>query len=321
MLPALGISIILSEGVEMEAIRRLDELRKKLVLHFDPLSLFRQYLSTIPLLHVPQADRALCEGVNKPDQHVVAAARQNDAWILTGDAPLIFQAQKLNVPARFPWDLLMDAAVQHGHKEDIGQIIRVVPPSRQTGLIFARVLPGAWWRGRDIGQFTVCEIKNVGRIYYDTHRSAWVFALATGDEVNVDWPMDQEGQQVVCGTYRLFGPSSGGQVRLRASGEGRTNKASSVKTKHRLTGTNCGPMSFGHSLHGQHYWNGHLRSIVVGPQGLGNENWKALTSIPEAAPNPYDSNALERTLRLLEGLLQSQPAMITAISEQQLRSG
>lgn len=192
-LNSLGTSIILSDGVEREADKRLQQLRRKLVLSFDPRELFTRYLATIPLVRVPPADPSLGCGVNHSDQHVVAAARQFDAWILTGDAPLIMEAQKLKQPARFPWDVVMEAAKQQGRYEETENIIRVVRPSRKSGMIFARVLPGSWRVLKNVGNFTVCDIQNVGWIYYDTQQADWVFDLVTGDSVRVGWPMAVEG--------------------------------------------------------------------------------------------------------------------------------
>lgn len=320
-LASLGTSIILSDGVESEAVTRLQQLKRRLALNFDPVDIFQRYLATIPLLRVPPADPSLGCGVNRSDQHVVAAARQYGTWILTGDVPLVVEAQKVGVPGRLPWDVYLELARKQGRYEDIGNVIRVRSPSQQTGLIFARVLPGSWRNLRNVGQFTVCEIQNAGRIYYDTHQADWVFDLVTGDSVRVPWSMAGDGWLMVCGTYRLSGLDSGSLIRLRASGEGQDNRAIGVKTAHRLTAANSGTISFGHAANGEHNWNGHIRSIVVGPQGLSNETWKALTCIPESAPNPFDSNALEPVLRILDRHCRGLDPTITAISEHHLQDG
>ncbi len=131
-LNSLGTLIILSDGVEREATGRLEHLRYQIGLSFDPVALFTRYLETIPLERVPPADPSLGCGVNRSDQHVVAAARQFDTWIMTGDAPLIMEAQKLGLKARFPWDVIMEAVspvstygtdLRLGIKEDWGFVV------------------------------------------------------------------------------------------------------------------------------------------------------------------------------------------------------
>lgn len=119
-LTSLGTTIILSDSVESEAVTKLQQLKGRLDLHFDPVEIFKNYLATIPLLRVPPADPSLGRGVNRSDQHVVAAARQHGTWILTGDVPLIIEAQKAGVFGRLPWDVCLELAEQQRRYEDIG---------------------------------------------------------------------------------------------------------------------------------------------------------------------------------------------------------
>lgn len=320
-LQRLGLSLLLSEGVANEGADKLEFFAKQLELDFAPIDYWIRYLNSIALERIPSVDPVLGFGVNKSDQHVAAVARQHHAWILTGDAPLVMEAQKLGLSARFPWDVLMECALQEGRYEDIGNFIRVVPPGDRCGLIFARVLPGAWSGLKDVGRFTVCDIENVGRIYYDTQSSEWKFDLQTRNSVSLKWILASDRPTIVCGTYSFNETSSGGVLRLRASDGAQRNQANKEKIERPLTGNAPGSMSFGHTVGREDYWNGYLRSIVIGPQGVSDKTWKALTSIPEAAPNPYDADGLRRSLRLLNRLIQADEGQIAALSEHQLLTG
>jgi predicted nucleic acid-binding protein len=83
LLGRLGISLILDDMTEREAESILDRLKKKLALSFEPKALLAEYLSLVQVIRVPPGSPMLATGINRADRHVVAAAREHSAWILT----------------------------------------------------------------------------------------------------------------------------------------------------------------------------------------------------------------------------------------------
>ena len=55
-----------------------------------------------------------------------------------------------------------------------------------------------------------------------------------------------------------------------------------------------GNIKIGSSAENQDYWNGVISALVVSPQGMGGNTWKAIVSVPDASPNPFDSDALSK---------------------------
>lgn len=242
----------------------------------------------------------LGKGVNRADQHVAAAAQHYESWILTGDAPLIVETEKIGLHARFPWDVILEAAAQQGTLDDLRNCIRFVPPAREQGTIFGRLIPGGWAGMTGVGQFTVCDIENIGRIFYDSDLESWIFRIVTGVEARVRYPVTGDTPIAVCGTYSLPGAGQLGKVTIRVGSFPSTSYTSSSKTLTSLKGHETGTIAICHTINNKHHWNGRLRTLVIGPQKVNQETWKALIATREGAPNPYDSNALRHTLRLIQ---------------------
>jgi hypothetical protein len=61
---------------------------------------------------------------------------------------------------------------------------------------------------------------------------------------------------------------------------------------------------------------------MYGRAGTLAETWRALLAVPEGAPNPFDANALERTLRLADqAVRRGRTGFATGIPESVLRTG
>jgi predicted nucleic acid-binding protein len=306
LLSTLGFSPVVDEATEQEALGILSKLRRRVGLSFNPEALLTNYIGAMRILRVPPANPMLGGGVNRSDRHIAAAARQYNAWVLTGDAPLIVECERAGISARFPWDVLMEAAASRSGLPDLDQIIRVVMPTRETGLIFGRVFPGSWRGLRSVGRFTVCDVENVGRVYYDTHTEQWVFEMAFGASVGAKISLADEGPWAVCGSYQLGGTGGHGRITIRAGRFPSTIVGATQGTLKRLMSATPGRISFGSTVEGGEHLNGHLRAVVVGPQVMGKDTWKAIIAIKEGAPNPYDSDALERVLNTMQTLQVSQ---------------
>src|SRR5262249_45156781 len=158
---------------------------------------------------------------------------------------------------------------------------------------FARVTPGGWRGMRKAGAFTVADVENLGRLYFDTATEEWIFE--TTKIVRARFPEIANGTTIVCASYEL--PSSrNGKLILRAvdpkSGARQTISKSTTK---RLRKT-PGKIRIGSSREGKDYWNGNLRHFVVSPGGMSANKWNAIASVPDAAPNPLNRGALDRAL-------------------------
>jgi hypothetical protein len=296
----LGYPVLIEEMIKREAVKIISGLVTSLGLTFDPLLHFNSFLSSKAFLFVPPAPPLLGTGVNQADQHVAAAASHYNAWILTADAPLAVEAEKVGLQSRFPWDVILDLAAQQGNSNNLANFTRFVPPSRQTGMIFGRLIPGGWAGMKEVGEFTVCDIEHIGRIYYDTQKESWIFKLVTAVEATVRCPIVSNAPIAVCGTYSLPGTGRLGKVSIRTGSFPSTSGAATSRTLTFLSHPSPGRMAVCHTIENTHHWNGHLRTLVIGPQTMNRGTWVALIATREGAPNPYDFNALRHALSAIQ---------------------
>ncbi len=286
-----GKPVIIEDFIEREALQILAKRRIELGLSFDPPQTFKEI--TAAFLRVPAADLVQVD-VNKADMPVARAAVHYKATILTQDAPLIAECLADGILARFPWDIL----VAEGQANPADEILRIVQPTGRTGTIFARVTPGGWIGTKGAGDFTVADVENIGRLWFDHGSEEWVFSVLK--DARMKFSSAGKGQSLICVTYDL--PSSrNGKVTLRAfsppSGDKEVRTFNTLKTlKH-----DGGKVQVGSSLAGQASWNGYIRHLTISPEGMSAETWKAICDVPDAAPNPLSTNALNRGLLAMDG--------------------
>jgi len=306
---------IIDGKIESEATRKLKEYRKSFCPAFDLATVLSDFVSRAHILCLPSAKQMSNTSVNRHDVHVVSAAQQYGAWVLTGDLALNVELCVDGIQPRLPFDVIMEA----GTTLTIENIIRIIAPTRESGMLFGRVIPGNWVGMKSVGSFTVCDMENVGRLFYDTATEEWIFEMPIGEMVQVKCPLQQGEQWAVCGSYNLPGAGKSGRLSIRAGIHPSTIFSRSKKTAKIITNSTPGVSKFGSSVKNQDYWNGHLRSVVIGPQGMSSKSWKNIIAIPEGAPNPYDSGALSRVLEQV-GALNPQPGLLRLPTEQDLRS-
>jgi hypothetical protein len=182
-------------------------------------------------------------------------------------------------------------------------IFRVAPLNGTAGSIFARVLPGSWAGRTSAGEYAICDIEGIGCLYYDTRRGEWIFELRSGPVVAIKKQLGERESWAVCATYSLPATAKRGRIALMV-GSSQTEPARvSTNTLKGLAHLTSRRIQVGSMLNGARNWNGHMRALVVGPQPVNAETWKAIISIPEAAPNPYDANALRHSLWTLDKFL------------------
>ena len=318
MLRKMGYSAVVDKNIEFEAIEKLRDYRTKYCPDVDLAKLFVNYISSDSVISLPAAPQVSNSSVNKMDIHVLSAAAHYGTWVLTGDLALNVELHNSGIEPRIPFDVITEGkSSTEGLSLDL--FFHIVAPTRQRGLIFGRVNPGMWAGSTSATSHTVFEMENVGRILYNNQANEWVFKMRTGDSVKIKCPIQQGEEWAVCGSYDLSGNGDPGKITLRAGMHPSKSFAQTVKSTKALTSATAGKSTLGHTANGQHFWNGHFLSIVVGPQGIGRDSWKNLLAIPYGAPNPYDSDALSRVLKRL-GSLNTQPSQIRLPTEHDLRN-
>lgn len=309
----LGFSSVIDGAVEEEAVAILRKLRIKLALPFDPVGGLQSFIRHAKILVLPRAALHVVPGVNRADRHVYSAAKHYGAWILTGDVELAAQSFSGGIPARLPWDVLMETATREKKDPPLHYVLRFIGISAERGFIFGRVIPGNWAGMKSVGRFTVCEVENVARLLYDSDAGQWVFAVAGKQVAKANCPLEKDEHWTVCGSYVV---SSGkGNATLRAFSTNGKTIHTSIAFGDASFHNRPGRASFGHSVIEADHWNGWIRKIVVAPKSMTKNAWRALRHLPESAPDPTSGNVLEAALRkvtLINGIA-------TVPSEQALR--
>jgi predicted nucleic acid-binding protein len=292
---AAGRSLIIDECTEREVITVLDRKRLALGLRYDPSGRFNAYLAAQNVIRLPPASPDLeMNDVNRSDRHVARAAVSYSAALLTGDAPLVRECRLANVFAIFPWTIVAQlTGVPH-----INEILRMAPPSQQGGTIFARTTPGGWRGMKAVGVFTAADVRNVGTLAFDSATLEWKFTSTFGPEVKLAYPMAGEETTVVCMSYKFPQGERQGNIVLRAARfESADRRATSVTAAARPP--QPGDIRIGSSFNGNSFWNGYLRHVTVGPDGMSPQKWKAIVELEDGAPNPTNHNILDQALLLI----------------------
>lgn len=301
LLEDLGFSPIADEATIQEATRKLRHLRGRFFLQYDPVEVLNTFIASSRILQVPPAP-ILRLPRNQADAHIIAAAKHYNAWLLTGDAPLVCQCNKLNVVARFPWDVIMEHA-EKGEGLKASHILRLRRPARESGSIFARVIPGEWAGMQNVGDFTVCEVENIGRVFYSSVDGAWHFQMRDGPRVTVPGKIVDKSTWAVAAMYKAPQTGQGCNAALRIGGVGRNPETRTVQIGGPISAQSPGTAAFGHSVAGHDHWNGYLRCAVLSHNTINAKTWQCIASLPEAAPNPFDNDALARALKSIQRTL------------------
>jgi hypothetical protein len=297
-LRSAGVPLLLEELTEREVLDVLNARRLALGLRYDPSAHFLAYVANVNCLRVPPAPPDIeVNEINRADRHIARAAVHYLASLLTGDAPLVSQCRRARIFATFPWTVVAQMAAAH----PIDEILRIVPPTSQKGTIFARTTPGGWSGMTAVGTFTVVDIENVGRLAFDTQTSEWLFACSLGLVVKLKYPQAGQGTTIVCASYDLNGAGQQGNIVLRAARLGSIERPVRTASTRSVLSKLPGQMRIGSSLGGNCYWNGYLRHLTVGPEGMSPQKWRAITEVEDAAPNPMNRDVLDVALLAMDG--------------------
>ncbi|MBY0240322.1 MAG: type II toxin-antitoxin system VapC family toxin [Burkholderiaceae bacterium] len=295
-LAGLGFNLIIDAAIENEAKLILRRLKLKLTLGYDPAVVFDNFLRFVRIIILPKATIMPSRHVNKADLHVYSVAAHYQGWILTGDLKFAAECQSIPLPVRLPWDVMMEVAQRANKVPPMEYLFHSAGVSRTSGSLFARVLPGSWANQSFPKIFTVCDVENAAKLAYDNGRREWVFSTKFGTEVRLKCEITMEQEWIVCASYDMDGRTNTGKLNLRACDTAGANVQSETQLSGALPSAVPGNIAIGASAGGTDHWNGYLRRIVVYPNAMRKENWKAIRKLPDSAPDPAAGNVLEAAL-------------------------
>lgn len=295
-LAEMGYSACCDDKSWSDAIRKLRSRRAVLGLTFDPIPIFEEYVRDNYIVHLPPSPANQEALVNPADQHLANAAMDRNAWVLTEDAPLIEQLIAAGIEVRNTWDILY--ASLGGIDPPLEFPLRVTRLSQTTGHLFGRIVTGQWAARRQEGRFTICEVENIGRLYYDNGPGRWIMDMRNGLAVSVDCNVETDEIWAVCASYRLpMTTGHRGNVTLRAAGSaGQREHGSETTLKALPPSQSAGRISFGRSVSGNDHLNGNILAITLGREPVSGKLWRAISSIPDGAPNIFGANVLDDAL-------------------------
>lgn len=297
-LTARNYSLIIDQSIEEEALRILRLLQKKLKLNYCPVQALKTYLKLMAIVLVKSTDLTRNRHVNIADQHVFSTAIQFHAWILTADIKLAAELQQTECDNRLPVDIVMEALTRKDGQPPINYMFRFIGLSKDQGCIFARVFPGNWAGQSNIGRFTVCEVANVGRLFYDTDSTEWVFRTKLNSELRLNCELRTSEEWLLSASYEFNSQSNRGNITLRGKSSSGNVVHGSTAHSGIFTAERPGTLTLGHSAAIGEHWNGNLKHLLAIPSSMNKRTWKALCKVPEATPDPLAGNALELALRL-----------------------
>jgi predicted nucleic acid-binding protein len=287
---------VIDQAIADEAIRVLVRLRRELNLAYDPLKIFRDYLAESKILTLPSAPLIQCRPINKADRHVIGAACQYGAWVLTGDIKLAGQCHGFHVATRLPWDVIFESYLGDDLTPPVHYVFQIAGVSSRTGSIFARIVTGGWGGACTGGHYTVCDVQNIGRLYYDSSTSEWVFSTVLSAEARLKCALSGNQEWLLSVSFDVATSGAGG-LTLRAAQPHGDSAQSNVSFRGAFPGIGPGQITFGHTIHHNDHWNGGIKRVVLRPVSIDAKGWRALVTVPEAAPDPASSNILEAALR------------------------
>lgn len=302
----LGYFPIIDKAIVTEAITILRRIAIKRALLFDPANELNEYLSYSRIVVLPKASARSSAKVNKADRHIYSAAIEYKAWVLTYDLNLAAQLHTLGPSVRLPWDVILEEATKAGANPPLDYVLQYIGLARTNGYIFARTYSD---KGStpEVGCFTICDVENVAKLYFDSGLQEWIFQGKQGFTARVKCNTGKEQNWTVCGSYEIDPVTGKGNATLRAIDSIGTSFYSSTVITSPLTASWPGTTTFGHNIDHRDHWNGCISKVVVGPTSINGKTWTALRRLPESAPDPTAGDLLEQALcrvRCVRGALE-----------------
>ena len=289
--------LITNEQSIFDGHLRLQNLKKELNLKFDPLPYFELFLIQNKIHIVPNENNYKeydDSSINNSDKHLIPVIKKYEGWLLTSDLTLIPESKNL-IEARLPKDVIAESNLGSKDPQNLFNTIFTLPPlTENEGSIFVRIIPAGWGGKKDSGEHNICNIPNVGRIFYDSSSQEWVFQTTLEVEARASAIVLENQNWAVCGTYKLTGAYDKSKVCIFAGMYPDTvtlskpQKTGKIFEKININNQNLFPNS-----------NIYLRAVVTSSKTISPDTWKSIVQIPEAAINPYDSDGLRLALKIL----------------------
>ena len=297
-----GVSLYVDEIAYRDALRILQKHRHRTSITWEALEgLLVNCSSRHTILSVPPGDALHGSKVKQHDQHIARAAAALDAFVVTDDAPLLYQLFCSKIPAAMSRELALLTFGTHFPPPPF--LIGGLGLGRRSSFIFARcnASPAIFNDGRS--EATLWEGEDVGRFFYDAARAAFVLKTSWGPEVEHSFKMIP-GRQIVLATTFDIRPtktsiairaqyvetvedSSRGGPRI-ASSEQFTARPSPLFGQRGMTIAN----SISRSSGSPNGWPGDIEAMTWGPGKLDAEAWKAYRAVVGTAPNPFTSDVV-----------------------------
>ncbi|MHC4251224.1 MAG: hypothetical protein ACYS9X_19055 [Planctomycetota bacterium] len=276
------------EATYREATDTLNRIAKEINWPWNPELVLHTMARRHGLIHVPSASHvADVPHVKDHDQPVAKAAVHNDGWVLTNDAELFVLCQRAGVAARFSFDAYIHYRATVAKTVTLEDIVRWKGLGQQKGHVFARVWPGGWAGRTDIDEeFTVFDVENLGRLFFDCRPQEWVFAAKEHGRLAVPGTTEAARQEVLLVNYDW-----GGRLVLRSSGEAHPRQM--MLPSGTQPPADYGRGRFGGELDGDKEFFGNLECVVAGSKCVSGDRWRWLLETDHGATNPWDDDVVK----------------------------
>lgn len=293
-----GYSAVTDEIVHHESVRRLIALRQKLGLRYRPEKIFEREQAELKLLHVPPGDTQITTLVPRHDRHVMRAATELDAWVLTDDLELQILLLSEGIHARNSHQVLMGLPQKVQYLSELQTLpARHPPPFQQDceGWIMAWVTPQGWPESDDPRRHTVMDAIGFGCLYYDNAQKRWAMTLDAGVSLTCQHMLETDRIEAVA--FSFDSRRTPTQLSLYCGTSIGTSRAATHDKNAMEITPPVMPLGFsiGSSRDTSDHWGGYVRSLSVGDRFLGKSTWKKLITIQGLLPHP-EQNILQRAL-------------------------
>jgi hypothetical protein len=267
----------------LEAVTSARKYARELNKSKDPNPVIEQFIRRVGAIEVPPSEEPVEPQVANHDRHVVQEAITANATILTSDAGLWAGCNAVNRNAVLPLQALeiLDGV-------SLATMIFGIAPARNSGSVFARVIPGGWAGQKEIGQFTIADFEGRLWLHYCTNSQTWVADMPGVGRATVAAQIEADARHIVAVSWE-----AGKLLRLRVAG---TDAIGDVEMRKPLPKPLIGNVAIGNRADGAHHWNGWIRHLVMNDRPIGAKLWTALRASTDLTPNPYDADRLRQSI-------------------------
>jgi hypothetical protein len=277
-------------SVEAEVGMQLERYRKRLALDFNPHDVVGHYIRTLGLTAVSVSPCSLVGGINQADSHVVAAAQQLEAWILTCDLTLVSQCHSTGAAhARITYDVLCHLTDAAGAAIPLDWVARFGGASMEEGYLFAHVEPGAWRSVGGAERHVICDVFGFASLGFDEGDRSWFFRLGKRS-IRIACDLQKASDWVLCGSFRA---KERGKIEATLRVRGAGEELVEPRTLMRPEGSFARPVvTFGHGAGNSEHWGGTLITVAISSRKMSGTTWKALGSVPGSTPDPCSEDVV-----------------------------